>query len=804
MYALDITCHAVSVSNVVGIVGPGLSRESYVIAPFGETIGIPVISYSATDPDLSDTKVYPNFYRTVASDFAAAAALAKLFIRYNWTSCSIIYQNDAFGTGGANAISKAFNNSHLTVSQMIVFDNTTLSIRGDLKSLLTNVATRIVVVWAESYYTSLILQEALKSDVVGPQFTWILSNSISLNSFNTTSYDELIGMFVIQPAVGSVVNAVINTTLLDAAYRIWKQYEPESFPESSTDVDNFALFAFDATWTLIQSLQQLCTSKINTSSSCLSFNGSSYCFHRQFIHSNLLLDAVSRTEFLGVSGPIQFSNNVTDRITGLYYSAKNAQPSSSGLSFVPVLEYFHPTDWRIPIKENVIVWPGKTLTPPSGRAILEGVNLRIGVIESVPFTIVEKVIDPSGQTTIKYSGYVHDLIELLQQKMKFIPIIELAPSNMTYNEFVRRVSTGDYDIAIGDVIVTAARRKYVEFSNGIFENSLRIIMRKTSDVNIDLFSFLKPLSRNLWLLFLGTLIFVGILIYIIERKDNEALQNQSILSQIVMSIWYSFGDAVGYSVEFQITTAAGRLLSGGLYILGLILVASYTANLASDLTIAKSKAIISGIDDIKNGKIPFKRIGIVADSAHEEYYLREISKGVRNFHSLQSYDDIYSSLLANIIDASFSDSGALEYITNNIYCNLTLVGNDFDNSEFGIVTPQKWLYAQDLDVNILQLRETGELEKLRQKWFEIQQCSGSSETSTAIGIQGTRGLFLIFGVICILSLLLFAWKKRRNIKNCLLLLICLKKSSAETNDSMNRRSSKTSQHSQNNQITSEI
>ncbi|CAF4277989.1 unnamed protein product, partial [Rotaria sordida] len=321
-------------------------RETQVIAPFDEKLGIPVISYSATNPDLSDQNAYPNFHRTVASDFVAAAALAKLFIRYNWTTCTIIYQNDAFGTGGANAISNAFNNSRLTVSQMIVFDIAILSIRGDLKSLLINAAARIVVLWAESLYTYLILQEALDSNVVGPQFTWIISNTISLNSFNQTFYDNLIGMFLIEPAVGSVVNATINATLLDAAYSIWQQYEPESFP-GSMNVDNYALFAFDATWTLIQSLQQLCASKINTSSSY----------------------AVSRTEFLGVSGPIQFSDNVTDRITGLYYSAKNAQPSSNGLNFVPVLEYFYPRDWRIPIKENVIVWPGRTLTPPSGLAL---------------------------------------------------------------------------------------------------------------------------------------------------------------------------------------------------------------------------------------------------------------------------------------------------------------------------------------------------------------------------------------------------------------------------------------------------
>ncbi|CAF5150973.1 unnamed protein product, partial [Rotaria sp. Silwood1] len=92
--ALSKTCHALSYSNIVGIVGPGLSREAHLVADFGKTIGIPVISYSVTDPDLSNRNVYRNFYRTVPSDNSTALAIVKLFVRFNWTSCIVIYQND--------------------------------------------------------------------------------------------------------------------------------------------------------------------------------------------------------------------------------------------------------------------------------------------------------------------------------------------------------------------------------------------------------------------------------------------------------------------------------------------------------------------------------------------------------------------------------------------------------------------------------------------------------------------------------------------------------------------------------------
>ncbi|CAF4414600.1 unnamed protein product, partial [Adineta steineri] len=110
MTALADTCQIISTSNIAGIVGSGISSESVVIAPFAAKIGIPVVSYASTDPALSDGIVYPTFYRTVPSDNTTALAMAQLFIRFNWTSCIIIYQNDEYGTGGVQAITDIFSN----------------------------------------------------------------------------------------------------------------------------------------------------------------------------------------------------------------------------------------------------------------------------------------------------------------------------------------------------------------------------------------------------------------------------------------------------------------------------------------------------------------------------------------------------------------------------------------------------------------------------------------------------------------------------------------------------------------------
>ncbi|CAF1610757.1 unnamed protein product, partial [Adineta ricciae] len=753
--AVRSTCQKVASSDIIGIVGPAYSRETAVIAPFAESLNIPIISHAATNPSLSDRNAYPTFYRTVPSDASVTLPIVELFLRYSWKSCVIVYQNDEFGAGAVEAISDAFSDNNLVVAQLIVFDIATKKIRGDLKDLLSATSTRIVILWTDEYHTSLVLQIALQADVLGPRFTWIMSMTISLSAFNETSRPKLIGMLTVEPVIGSVISSPYNTTLLDAAYQIWQQYEPETFP-GAANVNYYALFAFDATWTLIKSTYQLCR---NRSKPCVSIVNSSYCFDRHFSDGTNLCNIISATEYLGASGPVKFSRNSTDRMDGIYYIVRNIQSSMNSIRFVPVLQWSYSNSLTSYTHADVVVWPGNVLTPPTGLADLEDVNLRICTIESKPFTMRTDIIE-NNQT--KLVGYIPDLLDLLQASTKFIPHIVYPSDNQTYGGLVAAVANGLCDIAIGDITVTAKRREIVDFSSSIYDNSMRIIVRKTAADNVDLFSYMKPFSTNLWISLLACLIFSGILFCIFERQDNDVLHNRSIPSCIFLSIWFSIGNLMGYGVDFDVQTAAGRILTVGLYILSIVLVATYTANLASDLTISRSKDIISSIDDVRNGKVAFSRLGVLIESSAEEYYLREISDGIRNFYPLRSLDDLFNSLLNNKIDASFFDIGSLEYATNNVYCNLSLVGSDFAGSAFGIVYPKKWLYASNLDVVILSLRETGVLDDLKRKWFQksVCQASSSDDVSTSIEVGTMSGLLLTFAVLNAISVIVFLWTKR--------------------------------------------
>ena len=52
------------------------------------------MGYSATSPQLSDRKLYPNFYRTGGSDMAMVAPIIALIKMFDWKIVATIHQTD--------------------------------------------------------------------------------------------------------------------------------------------------------------------------------------------------------------------------------------------------------------------------------------------------------------------------------------------------------------------------------------------------------------------------------------------------------------------------------------------------------------------------------------------------------------------------------------------------------------------------------------------------------------------------------------------------------------------------------------
>lgn len=95
---------------VAGVIGPGYSYEAVHITPFLNLFEIPLISYSATSPDLSDKKKYNYFSRTAPSDVFQVPAIIDLLVHFNWTYVSILYTDESYGKEGYEYLEKTAKN----------------------------------------------------------------------------------------------------------------------------------------------------------------------------------------------------------------------------------------------------------------------------------------------------------------------------------------------------------------------------------------------------------------------------------------------------------------------------------------------------------------------------------------------------------------------------------------------------------------------------------------------------------------------------------------------------------------------
>ncbi|CAF0964542.1 unnamed protein product [Didymodactylos carnosus] len=390
-------------------------------------------------------------------------------------------------------------------------------------------------------------------------------------------------------------------------------------------------------------------------------------------------------------------------------------------------------------------------------------KLRIAVIESPPFVMSEeKTITSNNDTTgiiitdkILLKGFFIDLILTLKKQMKFYDEIQFIHPNTQYD----------------DLIVVS-----------VFDNSLRIVVRRSESIFIELFSYLKPFSFKLWLSVLILILYSNVSIFYFERtttatNNTDTIRQEPIHRSIAIFFYHSICSVVGTNSDdnFILSSISSKILTISLCMIAFILGATYTAKLSAFLTIERTQQITS-IDDIENGRIPYHRIGIVRGSAIHEYYINTIST---YFYPLNSSNEIYSNLIEKKIDALWDyalwDYASIGYQVQQRFCSkLMVVGVGFTHSTFGIAFNNHWKYKYELDYQLLTLKATGILKSLEEYWFQYRPPSTTNaycnskhnvhnNQSNGITIEIMSGLFLTFYLISLLTILLHLCNQRHKL-----------------------------------------
>ena len=115
--AVQVARHLVQVEGVHAIVGPNASAAALPVSQdVSASLGIPTISPSATSPYLTDAEDEGYFFRTALSDAVQGPVLADLARDRGFSNVGLIYQDDAYGQGLADAFETSWTGTLRSVS----------------------------------------------------------------------------------------------------------------------------------------------------------------------------------------------------------------------------------------------------------------------------------------------------------------------------------------------------------------------------------------------------------------------------------------------------------------------------------------------------------------------------------------------------------------------------------------------------------------------------------------------------------------------------------------------------------------
>ena len=115
--AVEAARRLVEVEGVHAIVGPNASAASLSIAQgVSGMLGIPTVSPSATSPQLTGVGDDDYFFRTALSDAAQGPVLARVTRDRGFNNVDLVYQDDAYGQGLAEAFEESWDGTLRVVS----------------------------------------------------------------------------------------------------------------------------------------------------------------------------------------------------------------------------------------------------------------------------------------------------------------------------------------------------------------------------------------------------------------------------------------------------------------------------------------------------------------------------------------------------------------------------------------------------------------------------------------------------------------------------------------------------------------
>ncbi|CAN6202249.1 unnamed protein product [Urochloa humidicola] len=359
-------------------------------------------------------------------------------------------------------------------------------------------------------------------------------------------------------------------------------------------------------------------------------------------------------------------------------------------------------------------------------------------------------------TTKQVTGYIIDVFKAAMKKLQDPLCYDFCVFDGSYDELVGNVSLGNLDGAAGDVTITIDCIGKVDFTMPYTQSGVSMLVLSKSDLEPIQWTFLAPLTKELWFATVGFFCFTGFVVWVIERSKNPEYQGSS-LRQFSTASYFAFS-TLTFSHGHIIRSPMSRIVVVIWCFVVLVLVQSYTASFSSILTAERLRPSVTNLDQLllNHDYVGYQRGSFVCSKlknrgfsknrlipySKEDEYAEALRKGSMNGGVPAIVDEV--PFLTSFL---FSDTR---------YKNeFQIVDHVYKTPGLGFVFPLGFPLLHNISTAILNITEGNEGPQIEEKWLGTAAAppTVSNTPSTPLTLQSFSGLFLTSGFISSLMLL---------------------------------------------------
>ncbi|XP_054715815.1 glutamate receptor ionotropic, kainate 2-like [Uloborus diversus] len=424
------------------------------------------------------------------------------------------------------------------------------------------------------------------------------------------------------------------------------------------------------------------------------------------------------------------------------------------------------------------------------------ISLKVTTIESTPYVMVRADRNLTGND--RFEGFCIDLLKTIADLIGFsyelyiVPDKKFGAENTTtgeWNGLVREIIDKNADLAMAPMTINYARESVIDFTKPYMNLGIGILFKLPKSLPSRLFSFMSPLAVDIWLYVLAAYALVSLCMFIVARfspyewqsppsywpgGETDVVENQFSLAN---SFWFTIVTLMHQGCDLNPKATSTRIIGAIWWFFTLIMISSYTANLAAFLTVERMITPIESVEDLaEQNKIAYgtleggSTMTFFRDSKIETY--QKMWRFMENRPSVfvSSYEDGVSRVLEGNY-AFLMESTILDYSVQRD-CNLTQVGGLLDSKGYGIATPMGSPWRDKISLAILDLQEKGVIQMLYNKWWKSSGVSCAREDknkegkANSLGVGNIGGVFVVLlcglAVAVVAAVVEFFWNSRKH------------------------------------------